>query len=91
MRIVRWEVEARHQYRDCLTYISIQNRLAAERLDDEIRDKVDMLPHFPEMGRKGRVAGSRELIVHPNYILVYVVRELTIDVIRFLHVRKQYP
>ena len=46
---------------------------------------------FPELGRRGRVARTRELVVHPNYIVIYAVRRHTIDVIRFLHARQHYP
>jgi len=34
--------------------------------------------------------GTREAIVHPNYILVYRVGE-TIDILAVLHARQQYP
>ncbi len=91
MRQLRWEAEARRQYRDSLTYIAAQNAAAAEGLGEEIARKLDLLVQFPEIGRKGRVARTRELVVHPNYIVVYAVRKHTIDVIRFLHVRKLYP
>jgi hypothetical protein len=33
------------------------------------------------IGRAGRVSGSRELIVHPNYIVIY---DIVGDTIRFL-------
>ena len=91
MRTLRWEAEARRQYRDSLTYIAAQNALAAEGLALETAHKLDLLLQFPELGRKGRSARTRELVVHPNYILVYTVRRHTIDVIRFLHARQAYP
>jgi addiction module RelE/StbE family toxin len=91
MRTLRWEAEARRNYRDSLTYIAAQNVAAAEKLADESEHKLDLILRFPELGRKGRVARTRELVVHPNYVVVYAVRSRTIDVIRFLHVRRLYP
>ena len=91
MRTLRWEAEARRQYRDSLTYIGVQNAAAADGLAVEIAHKLDLLLQFPELGRKGRVARTRELVVHPNYLLIYAVKRHTIDVIRFLHARQQYP
>ncbi len=91
MRTLRWEVEARRQYRDSLTYIAVQDPAAAAALAIEIARKLDLLPQFPELGRKGRVPRSRELVVHPNYLIIYAVRRNTIDLIRFLHARQQYP
>ena len=91
MRTLRWDAEARRQYRDSLTYIAAQNAAAADGLALEIAHKLDLLLQFPDLGRKGRVARTRELVVHPNYILIYTVRRHTIDVIRFLHARQAYP
>jgi addiction module RelE/StbE family toxin len=62
-----------------------------QRLGDAIEAKLELLLRFAEIGRRGRVARTRELIVHPNYILIYAIRRSTIDVIRFLHARQLYP
>jgi len=91
MRTLRWEAEARRQYRDSLTYIATQNPAAAEALAEEIAHKLGLLVQFPEIGRKGRVARTRELMIHPNYLVIYVVRKYSVDVIRFLHARQCYP
>jgi toxin ParE1/3/4 len=91
MRTLRWEAEARRQLRDTLTYIASHNDAAAERLRTVIEAKLNLLLQFAEMGRPGRVAKTRELIVHPNYVVVYAIRRNTIDVIRILHARQLYP
>ncbi len=91
MRTLRWEAEARRQYRDTLTYIASHDAAAAERLGETIEAKLDLLRRFAEIGRRGRVARTRELIVHPNFIVIYAIRRNTIDVIRFLHARQLYP
>lgn len=91
MRTLRWEAEARRQYRDSLSYISDLNPLAADKLAGTVARQLDLVLQFPEMGRKGRILRTRELIVHPNYLIVYAVRARTIDVIRFLHARQIYP
>ena len=41
--------------------------------------------------RLGRVPGTREHVVHPNYIVVYQVGDDVIDILRILHSRQQYP
>jgi addiction module RelE/StbE family toxin len=91
MRTLRWEAEAHRQYRDSLTYISAQNSSAAENLAVEIERKLELLLQFPNPGRKGRVSRTRELVVHPDFVVIYAVRTHTIDVIRFLHARQLYP
>lgn len=52
-----------------------------------------MLPActYPEMFRAGRISGTREVVAHPNYIVVYTIRDRTIFVLSVLHARQQYP
>jgi plasmid stabilization system protein ParE len=43
------------------------------------------------MGRPGREAGTRELVAHKNYILVYDVTADMVRVLRVLHAARQWP
>ena len=43
------------------------------------------------MYRRGRIIGTREAVVHPNYILVYRVGADTVEVVNVLHTRREYP
>lgn len=87
----RWEVEARLQLDKIVQYIRDRNPSAAERLEQSFQTSVERLCHLPLIGRPGRVAGSREWIVHPNYLIIYRVTEETVDIIRVLHSRQRYP
>jgi len=91
MRNLRWEAEAARQFQDTLAYIGALNPAAAETLESLIAEKLALLLRFPEIGRKGRVRRTRELVVHPNYVVIYAIRRTSIDVIRFLHARQCYP
>jgi toxin ParE1/3/4 len=91
MRQLVWETDAANQLDDILGYIAERNGPAAERLERIVTNSVDHLVAFPFMGRPGRIAGSRALIVHPNYIIIYQVTETWIDIIRVLHAHQQYP
>jgi plasmid stabilization system protein ParE len=64
---------------------------AAQRLKDAIEACADRLPDFPLMHRPGRVEGTREAIVHPNYILVYRVGEKAVEIVAVVHARREYP
>lgn len=64
---------------------------AALELDELISNKTSLLLTHPELGRIGRVTETRELIIHPNYILVYDLADGMIRVLRVLHTAKQWP
>lgn len=72
-------------------YISDDNPDAAQRLKDEIEDKVSKLREHPQLYRPGRVAGTREMVVRPNYIVVYVEDSHAVVILRVLHAAQLWP
>lgn len=52
-----------------------------------------MLPaaEHPYLFPSGRVPGTREIVAHPNYIVVYRVAADRIEVLTVLHARQNYP
>ncbi|MCW4460590.1 type II toxin-antitoxin system RelE/ParE family toxin [Sphingomonas sp. BT-65] len=91
MRKPNWEADAELQLLNLLEFVGERNASAAARLKATIDEAIGRSCQFPEIGRPGRVAGTRELIVHPNYIVVYQITETAIDVLRLLHARQLYP
>ncbi|MDX8379674.1 MAG: type II toxin-antitoxin system RelE/ParE family toxin [Gallionella sp.] len=75
-----------------LDYIAEANPLSAIDQDDEIEKQVDMLLDQPNMGRRGRVKTTRELvIVRPPFIVAYRVKDQRIEILRVLHGSQQWP
>ena len=72
-------------------YISDDNPDAAIALMDEIHGKVAQLPAHPRRCRPGRVEGTRELVVRPNYLVVYVENPAVVTVLRVLHAAQMWP
>ena len=72
-------------------YISEDNPDAAMELLHDIEERVEHLTYHPQTGRIGRVTGTRELVVKPNYIAVYVAGPNVIEVLRVLHAARQWP
>jgi toxin ParE1/3/4 len=72
-------------------YIAERDIGAALALDELISERSSRLSSHPAMGRPGRVAETRELVIHPNYILVYDVTAGSIRVLRILHAAQQWP
>ena len=72
-------------------YISDDNPDAAIALMDEIQGKVEQLPAHPKRCRPGRVNGTRELVVRPNYIVIYAETPEVVTVLRVLHAAQMWP
>lgn len=72
-------------------YIGLHNPSAADRLIERIEGCAERLTEFPYLYRAGRVPGTRDALAHPNYLLVYRVNADTVEVLRVLHTRQQYP
>jgi toxin ParE1/3/4 len=85
-----WRAEARDDLVAIITYIADRNLPAAERLRAAIEHTAERLPAHPYIHRPGHVAGTREAVVHPNYIIIYRVAE-AIEILAVLHARQQYP
>lgn len=91
MQTVRWSDEATTDLVEIIDYIEQRNSTAAQGLHDAIVQSAESLPFMPYLFRPGRVSGTREHVVHPNYIVVYQVASDVINILRILHSRQQYP
>jgi toxin ParE1/3/4 len=69
---VVWTPEAEQDRADVLDYVAADNPQAAVRMDELFSETADRLGNFPMLGHIGRVLGTRELIPHESYRLVYV-------------------
>ena len=59
---------------------------------DAITHSISRLVTFPEMGRRGRVPGTRELVITSQpYIVAYRIRGQTIDILAVLHGAQKWP
>jgi toxin ParE1/3/4 len=83
---------ARTDLAELVTYIATDNPKAAYRLHDEIRRQTGILATHPEVGRLGRVSGTRELvIVGTPYIAAYRVTGGVATILRLLHGARRWP
>ena len=88
---VDWTSRAKSDITGIVEYIAADNPDAADNLADTIINRAEALGFMPLIGRAGRVAGTREIVAHPNYIIVYRVGDEAVHVLRVLHGRRQYP
>ena len=87
-----WSEEADADLDDITAYIGRHDLAAAVRLWERILDSTTHLPKHPYLFKASeRMPGCREIVAHPNYIVIYRVQLDRIEVLRVLHARQQYP
>jgi addiction module RelE/StbE family toxin len=86
-----WTRLAHIDRRAIRTYIAQDNPTAALALDTVISRRARQLTAHPDIGRPGRVAGTRELVVHVNFIVIYDIVGDTVRILRILHAARQWP
>jgi len=74
-----------------LHYIAQDNVQAAIELDEEFEAKAETARQRPTLYKAGRVKGTRELVVRPNYVMVYRVQQDAVEFLRVLHAAQQWP
>lgn len=74
-----------------MDFIAQDNPQAALALDALFEEKANMLTDQPNLFKLGRIKGTREAVVQPNYILVYEVSDSSVAVLRVLHTSQAWP
>lgn len=88
---IRWTRKALENLDAIAAYIAQDNPVRAGSFIGEIKKKTELLAQFPALGRPGRVPGTRELVVHENYVLPYRVKDGMVQIIRVHHVARLWP
>jgi addiction module RelE/StbE family toxin len=89
---INWTNRARNDLYSVERYISRDNPPAAVETVLRIIDTVESLSEFANIGRTGRVAGTRELVM-PDlpFIVPYRVKSSTIVILRVYHTARKWP
>jgi plasmid stabilization system protein ParE len=87
---VVWSRVARED-RAIFAYIQDYDGRAAAALDLRFARRIAQLAERPLICRPGRVAATRELVVHPNYVVIYDIAGETVRILRILHAARQWP
>ena len=85
------EAGSRQDRRAICDYIETRDVRAALELDKLFSTKANKLTAVPQLGKPGRVPGTRELVAHKRYVLVYEVAGNQIHVLRVLHTARKWP
>jgi len=91
MKVV-WLRRSLWHLRAIKTFISAANPTAASALLKRIYEGANRLATFPEMGRVGRVPGTRELpIVNSPYLIIYKVGDEKVEILAVFHGARRWP
>ena len=88
---VTWTPEAEQDRADVWDYIEADNPHAAVRMDELFSDAAARLAEHPKLGKPGKIPGTRELIPHESYRLVYEIEREMVWVLALVHTSMQWP
>lgn len=71
--------------------IAEDSPLSAAKMVDLIESKVTPLARHPDIGRVGRKRGTRELVVHESYLVIYRVVVAKVEILRVKHTAQLWP
>jgi len=92
MKLV-WSRRAAADLRELRAYIGQDAPAAAKATAEKIIETVEAtIPGNPQIGRPGRVSGTRELVLgRTPYIVPYRIRAGSIIILRVLHGARRWP
>jgi len=89
---IEWGPKAAADLMELFEYIAADNIEAANRVREQIFNQTDMLADFSQMGRLGRVRGTRELVIKGTpYIVGYRAAGNVVIILRVLHGARRWP
>jgi len=83
--LIKWTKTALASVDEIAGFITKDNPTRATGFVLELQAAVTKLQVHPGMGRAGRVPGTRELVLHKNYIAIYRVRGDDVEILRLHH------
>ena len=88
---VLWTPEAQQDRADVWDHIAADNPRAAARMDALFSEAAGRLTKHAMQGRAGKISGTRELIPHGSYRLVYEIANETVWILALVHTARQWP
>jgi toxin ParE1/3/4 len=89
---VRWSARAEADLEALVTYIARDSVAAALTIQERLLDAAYRLGDFAERGRKGRISGTRELVVTGTpYVVVYKLEADELSILHVVHGAQDWP
>ena len=89
---LRWTRLAASHLGSAFDYLAQDSADAAGAVVDRILSAVEAVERHPQMGRRGRVPRTRELVVTgTSFVVAYRVRKDRIEILAVLHGARRWP
>ncbi len=89
---LKWTRPAINDLKEAGEFIALDSPQAAERMAERVKEAVEYLMEFPNMGRPGRVSEIRELVVSGTpFIVIYRIKMPAVEILRVLHHARKWP
>jgi plasmid stabilization system protein ParE len=89
---IRWTRKALANLDAAVNYIAGDSPGNARKVAQKIRDSIQLLSRQPGIGRPGRVAGTRELVISGlPFIVPYTEYNGEIVLLRIVHTSMKWP
>jgi toxin ParE1/3/4 len=89
---IKWLKRAFQNLESIANYLQQNNPEIAIQIVLKIQTGIEKLADFPLMGRKGRVASTRELvIINTPYVVIYRIKNDNVEILRILHSAQKFP
>ena len=90
MKVI-WTPEALQDRIDIWNYISAENPAAAIRIDELFSNAAERLATHPLIGKSGLIPGTREVVIHESYRLVYETEGEGVWLLALVHTARSWP
>ena len=88
--IVEWTPRASRELTDQLRFIALDKPSAAYRMAELVEDSTSLLRNWPDLGKKGRMPNSFELVIaRTPFVAVYRRSADRIIILRLFHCAQQ--
>ncbi len=87
MAEIRWTEETLKWLLNINEYIAEDNPIAAQKVVDEIYERIQILELFPEIGYKYRDEpdGQVRILLYGHYRIAYFIRKDSIEILGIFH------
>jgi plasmid stabilization system protein ParE len=89
---IRWTAVAGDDLKSVHEYLNEHAPARADATVDRILASIDVLEQYPNLGRQGRLEGTRELVITGTpFIVFYRLQKSQVEILGVVHAARKWP